>query len=107
MVSLFDKKENGDVDPLEVAADGKTGNPEHLMDSADINGHIASALRCLSEHEKTVFVLRHYHDMPLKEISSSLDIAEGTVKSLLFRSIRKLRERLSFYKEDIGLEDQR
>jgi RNA polymerase sigma-70 factor (ECF subfamily) len=43
--------------------------------------------------------------MPLKEISSALEVAEGTVKSLLFRAIRKLREHLSFYKDELGLED--
>ena len=31
--------------------------------------------------------------------------AEGTVKSLLFRSVRKLRGRLSHYREEFGLED--
>jgi len=106
MVSLFDKKDDGGVDPLEVAADGNTGNPELSMDSADINEHISSALDRLSEHERAVFVLRHYHDLPLKEISSSLNIAEGTVKSLLFRSIRKLRDGLSCYREGLGLEDR-
>jgi DNA-directed RNA polymerase specialized sigma24 family protein len=43
--------------------------------------------------------------MPLKEIASVLAVAEGTVKSLLFRSIRKLREHLSFYRDELGLED--
>ena len=95
MVSLFDKKEDGGADPLNVAADESTGNPEHSVDSADINRHVSRALERLSEHERAVFVLRHYHDLPLKEISHTMNIAEGTVKSLLFRSIRKLRDRLS------------
>jgi DNA-directed RNA polymerase specialized sigma24 family protein len=46
--------------------------------------------------------MRHYHDMPVKEISSSLSIAEGTVKSMLFRSIRKLRDRLAHYESEAG-----
>jgi DNA-directed RNA polymerase specialized sigma24 family protein len=49
-----------------------------------------------------VFVLRHYHDMKIGEISESLSIAEGTVKSLLFRSMRKLRDRLSHYRDEVG-----
>jgi RNA polymerase sigma-70 factor (ECF subfamily) len=106
MVSLFDKKEDGGADPLNVAADESTGNPERSVDSADINRHVSRALERLSEHERAVFVLRHYHDLPLKEISQTMNIAEGTVKSLLFRSIRKLRDRLSYYKDGLGLEDR-
>ena len=49
--------------------------------------------------------MRHYHDMKLKEISDSLAVAEGTVKSLLFRSLRKLRDQLDFYRDELGLED--
>ena len=107
MESLFDKQRDDDVDPLDVAADGVTGNPEQAMNAVDINENIARALERLSKQEQTVFILRHYHDLPLKDISSTLDIAEGTVKSLLFRSIRKLRDHLAVYKEEPGLEDLR
>jgi RNA polymerase sigma-70 factor (ECF subfamily) len=106
MVSLFENRDNSDVDPLEVTADGVTGNPESSMNAADINEHILNALENLSERERSVFVLRHYHDLQLKEISNTLDISEGTVKSLLFRSIQKLRDRLSFFREELGLEEQ-
>ena len=40
--------------------------------------------------------------MPIREISASLSIAEGTVKSMLFRSMRKLRDRLSHYRDEVG-----
>lgn len=106
MVSLFEKRDNNEADPLEVVSDGVAGNPEISMNAADINEHISGALEHLSERERSVFVLRHYHDLPLKEISEALDITEGTVKSLLFRSIHKLRDRLSFFREELGLEDQ-
>ena len=105
MVTLVDKKDDNDFDPLESAADEVTGNPERAASSAGINEHVESALGRLSAQERNVFVMRHYHDMPLKEIAKSLKIAEGTVKSLLFRSIRKLREHLSFYRDELGLED--
>ncbi|UCG53202.1 MAG: RNA polymerase sigma factor [Candidatus Latescibacterota bacterium] len=104
IVMLVDKKSDNDIDPLE-ARDEVTGNPERAVVSRRINEHVTAALQQLSQQERTVFVMRHYHDMPLKEISDTLNVAEGTVKSLLFRSIRKLRQRLSFYKEELGLED--
>lgn len=105
MVTLAGKNDETGFDPVESAIDEAAANPEQAATSAGIGEHIEAALQRLSEQEKTVFVMRHYHDMSLKEISETLNVAEGTVKSLLFRSIRKLRDQLSFYKDELGLED--
>ena len=105
MVTLVNRNDDGDFDPLEAAGDDRIADPEKTAASKKMAEHVDEALERLSEKERIVFVMRHYHDMSLKEISRSLDIAEGTVKSLLFRSIRKLREYLSFYREELGLED--
>ncbi|MCB9086713.1 MAG: hypothetical protein H6628_00025 [Calditrichae bacterium] len=43
--------------------------------------------------------------MPLKEIAGTLDIAEGTVKALLFRAIQRLQKALAFYRADLGLSE--
>jgi RNA polymerase sigma-70 factor (ECF subfamily) len=106
MITLVDKKDDGDFDPLQAARDEMTGNPETAAQSVSIGDHINAALQRLSEQERVVFVMRHYHDMRLHEIASTLNVAEGTVKSLLYRAIRKLRNRLSFYRADLGLEDE-
>lgn len=105
IVTLVNKQSDDAYDPIESAADLATGNPERAAVSRGISEHVNLALDGLSQQERAVFVMRHYHDMPLKDISSALEVAEGTVKSLLFRSIRKLREHLSFYKDELGLED--
>jgi RNA polymerase sigma-70 factor (ECF subfamily) len=105
MVTTVDKKENNDFDPLEAAADERALDPETSAASVRIAEHVGEALQHLTDQERIVFVMRHYHDMPLKEISRSLKVAEGTVKSLLFRSIRKLRGHLSFYRQELGLEE--
>ncbi len=104
IVTLVNKQDDDGCDPLETA-DTVTGNPERAAASRGITEHVNTALERLTQQERAVFVMRHYHDMPLKEISSALDLAEGTVKSLLFRSIRKLREHLSFYRDELGMED--
>jgi DNA-directed RNA polymerase specialized sigma24 family protein len=36
-------------------------------------------------------------------VAGTLAVAEGTVKSLLFRAVRKLQAALAFYREDLGL----
>jgi RNA polymerase sigma-70 factor (ECF subfamily) len=106
MVTLVDKEDENGFDPLENAVDESAVSPERTAASVKINEHVDAALKRLTTQERTVFVMRHYHDMPLKEISQTMDVAEGTVKSLLFRGIRKMRERLSFYRKELGLEDQ-
>jgi RNA polymerase sigma-70 factor (ECF subfamily) len=100
------KGEEDEPDPIDTVADETTGNPERAASAVRIGEHVETALQRLSEKERTVFVMRHFHDMPLKEIAETMKIAEGTVKSLLFRAIRKLREELSFYKDELGLGDQ-
>jgi RNA polymerase sigma-70 factor (ECF subfamily) len=105
VVKLPATDEEEEANPIDLVADATTGNPEREMEGSRIDEHIQRALESLSEQERVVFVMRHYQDMALKEISLALDIAEGTVKSLLFRSIRKLRKSLSFYRDEMGLED--
>jgi RNA polymerase sigma-70 factor (ECF subfamily) len=55
---------------------------------------IDEALDRISDREKTVFLLRHYHDLSLKEIAETLGLTLGSVKSYLFRSIKKLQREL-------------
>jgi RNA polymerase sigma-70 factor (ECF subfamily) len=78
--------------------------PDRSADSTIIQEHIERALETLSSQERTVFVLRHYHDLPLKQIAETLSVAEGTVKSYLFRAVHRLQKELAFYKSDLGLE---
>ena len=79
-------------------------NPEKHAERSIMQSHIQSALQSLSLRERSVFSLRHYRDLPLKEIAAIMGITEGTVKSTLFRSIRKLQKRLEDYREEIGTE---
>ena len=80
--------------------------PEQLTESELIKNHINKALEKLSPKEKSAFILKHYQDQSLKEIAKTLKISEGTVKSLLFRSIKKLQQALSFYRPELGLGEQ-
>ncbi len=46
----------------------------------------------LREDEKSVVLLRYYHNYTFKEISELLNLPLGTAKSLLYRSLDKLRK---------------
>jgi RNA polymerase sigma-70 factor (ECF subfamily) len=101
LVSIDAHAEDDDARPMELPA-METARPDRTAGAARFQADVERALGALSTQERSVFVLRHYHDMKIGEISESLSIAEGTVKSLLFRSMRKLRDRLSQYRDEVG-----
>ncbi len=72
-------------------------DPQRSAESSQIQNHISKALQKISPKERTVFVMRHYNDLKLNEIAEILNVTIGTVKSLLFRAIKKLRKELSSY----------
>ncbi len=79
-------------------------NPEKWAEAGLIRDHLESAIQKLTPRERSIFVLRHYNDLPQKEIAEILKINLGTVKSMLFRAIKKLQKELAFYRKDLGLE---
>ena len=77
--------------------------PDVAAEADAIQRHIAQALETLSPKERAAFVLRHYQDLALVDIADAMGVAEGTVKSLLYRATQKLRKALAFYRNDLGL----
>lgn len=80
-------------------------DPEESAEAGMIQKHIDQALGRLTPRERSIFVLRHYNDLSLKEIALIHKVKEGTIKSMLFRSIKKLQKELSFYREELALEN--
>ena len=54
-------------------------------------------INLLDEQEKSVVILRFYHGYTFKEVGEILDLPLGTVKTILYRSLNKLRQHV---KED-------
>jgi len=90
----------------ETAADGKpttqwtdsaVHNPENGVVNRELGDSIQQALTHLSEKQRAVFVLRHFHDQKLQDIAKSMGCAEGTVKNYLFRATQKMQELLRDY----------
>ena len=69
-------------------------DPALTAERALLQDRIEKALGNVSPQEKAVFLLRHYEDLSLKEISEILELTVGSVKSYLFRAVRKLRAEL-------------
>jgi RNA polymerase sigma-70 factor (ECF subfamily) len=83
--------EEGDHDERLAAEEP---SPEREAISRDFGERIGAALRGLPEKQRAVFVLRHYDEMSLEEIATTLGLRLGTVKSSLHRAVLGLRERL-------------
>ncbi|MGL5351901.1 MAG: RNA polymerase sigma factor [Clostridium sp.] len=70
---------------VEVAEETYTVDKAENMDLYD-------AISKLTEDLRVTTILYYFDDMSYSEISKALDVAEGTVKSRLFRSREKLHE---------------
>ncbi len=82
-------------DPVgNLADDGAYGDPERRLLSKELDSRIREALDELTPRERTVFQLRHYHGMRLKEIGQVLGTSEEAAKNCLFRVTQKMRARL-------------
>ena len=75
---------------------------EHGQDDSYQDFDTIEALKVLTEKEKAVVVLRFFEDQKLKEIGEILGENTNTVKTILYRSLRKLK--LELTKGELGYE---
>jgi RNA polymerase sigma-70 factor (ECF subfamily) len=93
------------LDPLSdthihIKADDRSSSPEKATERALMYDRIQRAARALSPKEKSVFFLRQFQEQKLEAIAEIMGIKVGTVKSLLFRALKKLKKELSVYYQD-------
>jgi RNA polymerase sigma-70 factor (ECF subfamily) len=87
-----------------IASTAHNYDPVQSTESAQIQNRISQALQKISPKERAVFVMCHYNGLKLNETAEILNVTIGTVKSLLFRAIRKLRKELSPFMNDYRME---
>jgi RNA polymerase sigma-70 factor (ECF subfamily) len=86
--------ESGDEETslVDLASDGFD------LESAAADDQVARALHAAIERlpplQRTLLTLYHLDELPIQEISRITGLAEGTIKSHLFRSRKRLRELL-------------
>ncbi len=69
-------------------------NPMQVLSGKQMAEKAQEALQSLSEKQRVVFQLKVFHEMRIAEISKVMKMAEGTVKSHLFRATQVLRDAL-------------
>lgn len=68
--------------------------PDRQAMSGEISRRLHAAMAQLSANERTAFVLRHFEEQSIQEISQTLGIGESAAKHSVFRAVQKLRQAL-------------
>ncbi len=83
------KNTSYDMDEGYQIKDNQASALDSLQDSL-FSEKLTQELELLDEKQKSTFVMRYFQDMSIKEIAQALDLSEGTVKSRLFYTLKKL-----------------
>jgi RNA polymerase sigma-70 factor (ECF subfamily) len=92
------RRTDGRTAPLPEEDGRAVGVPpsqERTVYRRQVRERVESALSCLSELERSAFVLRHFEEMSLAEVSVSLETTVSATKQALFRAVKKLRKSLA------------
>lgn len=92
-----DALREGDVRGLPEPQASGLADPERLASSKELEGRIRDAVMALPPKQQQVFVLRHFEELPLKEIAAIQQTSLGAVKATLFQAVRKVRAALADY----------
>ena len=69
-------------------------------DQAVFETYLQKELNKMEAHHRECFLLRYQQELSIKEIAEVLDCPEGTVKSRIFYTLKKLSEKLQYFKPD-------
>jgi RNA polymerase sigma-70 factor (ECF subfamily) len=77
----------------EWLASGESSVERQLLAREQVR-HVWTAVKGLSERQRTVFLLRYVEEQDLSEIARATGLSEGTVKAHLSRAVGKVRAEL-------------
>jgi RNA polymerase sigma-70 factor, ECF subfamily len=84
------------LDRMQVdAPQSSFADPEEALGARELRDQIRALVERLPPRERMAFVLKHFEQLKIREISVLMHISEGTVKSFLHRAVVTLRQELS------------
>ena len=86
--SLDILRKNRKVESLDDSVEAQNIGTFDIYEDIDLK----NALDVLNPTEKSVVMLRYFEDEPLKDIAIALGKNENTIKSILYRSLEKLKK---------------
>jgi RNA polymerase sigma-70 factor (ECF subfamily) len=72
----------------------RNSDPLAAASHRQLEDDVKSALNKLSERQRTIFQLKVFQEMSISEIAESMGLAEGTVKTHLFRATQVVQKQL-------------
>lgn len=92
----FDKnKDEAPDNSLEEIADANpNSDPLATASGRQLEDDVKSAVNKLPQRQRTIFQLKVFQEMSIAEIAEALELAEGTVKTHLFRATRTVQKQL-------------
>lgn len=72
-----------------------------VKDAEDPRIHVERALHELPTLQRAVVMLRHINGLSTQQVSKILNCSEGTVKTHLYRGLKKMRVKLEFLKDGV------
>ncbi|MGB3635066.1 MAG: FliA/WhiG family RNA polymerase sigma factor [Rubrobacteraceae bacterium] len=102
--SVMQQQEHSQTSSLEASAVDEDGrafgvqiadeaaiDPESAVEQVERRKELISAMRELSDKERTVVTLYFYQDLTLREIGQALGLTEGRISQILKKTLGKLR----------------
>lgn len=80
-----------DSPPFQVADTASNIHPDKQAEQSLENSRVAEAIQHLPYQQRTALHLKFVQGYKISEVANIMDIAEGTVKSHLFRGLRHLK----------------
>ncbi|MCH2214630.1 MAG: sigma-70 family RNA polymerase sigma factor [Flavobacteriales bacterium] len=82
---------------MAVSLTSESGKTSDELDKRAFKKALKEELDGYDAERKSIFILRFKHHLSIKEIAETTGIAEGTVKSKLFYTLRKLSTQLASF----------
>jgi len=86
-----------DIGVEHKVSDKHAKDPAMEVDKSTFEKMLEIELNLLDENHRTAFLLRYKEEMSIKEIAEIMGSSEGTVKSRLFYTVKKLSEKLKAF----------
>ena len=89
-----DKEETATSSLEEYPDTNKNSDPLSEVRNRQLEEDVKKAMKTLSERQRSIFQLKIFHEMSIPEIAQMLNLAEGTVKTHLFRATQVIQKKL-------------
>jgi RNA polymerase sigma-70 factor, ECF subfamily len=77
----------------------KNSDPLAIASGRQLEVDVKEAMKTLSAKQRSIFQLKVFHELSIKEIAEAMGLAEGTVKTHLFRATQVMQKQLRGWTE--------